>query len=81
MEDGRVGFLDFGIVSKISENVWGAVKDLVQAFVNSDYEKVADALVRMGATTEAAIDKAKFGRELQAVINKITAMQPEVSMC
>ena len=50
----------------------------MQAFVNSDYEKVADALVKMGATTEATIDKAKFGRELQAVINKITTMQPEV---
>ena len=45
MEDGRVGFIDFGIVSKISEKVWTAVSDLVQAFVNADYEGVADALV------------------------------------
>ena len=53
----------------------------MQAFVNSDYEKVADALVKMGATTETTIDKTKFGRELQAVINKITTMQPEVCIC
>ena len=57
------------------------MQDLVQAFVNSDYEKVADALVKMGATTETTIDKTKFGRELQAVINKITTMQPEVCIC
>jgi aarF domain-containing kinase len=79
LEDGRVGFLDFGIVSKISEKVWSAVSDLVQAFVNADYEGVADALVRMGATT-SSVDKVKFGRELEAVIVKITTMQPEVSI-
>ena len=46
LEDGRIGFLDFGIVSKISERVWKAVSDLVQAFVTTDYVGVADALVR-----------------------------------
>jgi aarF domain-containing kinase len=116
LEDGRIGFLDFGIVSKISERVWKAVSDLVQAFVASDYVGVADALVsgpsspwfcfsglhlythlsppsslplprplpiarqvRMGATT-STVDKVKFGRELEAVIQKITTMQPEVTI-
>jgi aarF domain-containing kinase len=51
----------------------------VQAFVNADYEGVADALVRMGATS-GTVDKAKFGRELEAVIRKISTIQPEVTI-
>jgi len=79
LEDGRVGFLDFGIVSKISEPVWAAVSDLVRAVATTNYEMAADALVRMGATT-ATVDRVKFGRELEAVIEKITTMQPEVTI-
>lgn len=33
----------------------------------------------MGATT-ATVDRAKFGRELEDVITKITSMQPEVAI-
>jgi aarF domain-containing kinase len=33
----------------------------------------------MGATT-STVDKVKFGRELEAVIQKITTMQPEVTI-
>jgi aarF domain-containing kinase len=77
LEDGRIGFLDFGIVGKFSEKVRTALGDLTQAFVESDYSQVASALVRMGATS-GTVDEVKFGRELEEVIQKITMLTPDV---
>lgn len=33
LEDGRVGFIDFGIVGKVSDNVWKALGTLTESFV------------------------------------------------
>ena len=38
---------------------------------------MASALVRMGATS-GPVDEAKFGRELEEVILKISAMTPDL---
>ena len=46
-------------------------------FGKSDYTGVASALVRMGATT-GPVDEVKFGRELEEVILKISAMTPDL---
>lgn len=77
LEDGRVGFIDFGIVGKISDNFRTAISNLFEAFVVGDYQNVAKALVQMGAT-KTNVDIVKFGRELEVVIQKITMLQPEI---
>ena len=77
LEDGRIGFIDFGIVGKISERVWGGINDLVIAFVNDDFRGVADALVRIGAT-DTSINVDKFGEELREVVMKITNLEGTV---
>lgn len=77
LEDGRVGFIDFGIVGKISPQVWASLGDLVQSFVVQDYRGVAKALVGMGAA-DGQVDLERFGRELEVVVSKITALQPEI---
>ena len=77
LEDGRVGFIDFGIVGKISPQVWASLGDLVQSFVVQDFRGVAKALVGMGAA-DGKVDLDKFGDQLEAVVSKITALQPEI---
>jgi predicted unusual protein kinase regulating ubiquinone biosynthesis (AarF/ABC1/UbiB family) len=37
LRDGRVGFIDFGIVGRISPGVWGAVQIFFQATASRDY--------------------------------------------
>ena len=32
LDDGRIGFIDFGIVGKLSPKVWGALEELTGAF-------------------------------------------------
>jgi len=77
LEDGRIGFIDFGIVGTLSDTVWSGVNDLIPAFVNDDFVGIADALVRIGAT-DITVDKEKFGNELRDVVEKITNMQANV---
>lgn len=77
LEDGRVGFIDFGIVGRISPTVWNSLGLLVESFVAGDFQGVARALVGMGAA-EQTVDVDKFGRELQVVIDRISSLQPEL---
>jgi len=79
LQDGRVGFIDFGIVGKISEKVWASVGRLVQSFVLEDFRGMAEALVDMGAA-EQTVDATKFGQDLEAVVRRISAMTPEVQI-
>jgi len=77
LEDGRIGFIDFGIVGRVSEKVWNAVGRLVQGFIVEDFRDMAAALVDMGAAEES-VDLDKFGNELEAVVRRITEMQPQI---
>ena len=79
LEDGRVGFIDFGIVGKISDKVWTAMTSLLQSLVLEDYQGVASALITMGATA-TYIDKKSFGDELESVVRRIMTLQPEVAV-
>ena len=75
--DGRIGFIDFGIVGRISEKVWNGLNDLLQSFITEDYSGIAKALVSIGAT-ESSIDIESFGKELKEVVEKITQIQTNV---
>jgi len=79
LEDGRIGFIDFGIVGKLSETVWNAMDNLLKSFILEDFNGVAKALIQMGATSDK-IDEVQFANELAEVITKITQLTPEVSV-
>merc|ERR1719222_1836682 len=55
LEDGRVGFIDFGIVGRVPPKVWSAVESLGVAFASSDADGIARSLIAMGAT-DAEVD-------------------------
>lgn len=65
LRDGRVGFIDFGQVGRISPGTWNSVQALLASTVTNDYETMAKALVTMGATKER-VDIEAFARDLKA---------------
>mmetsp|Transcript_4740 Transcript_4740/g.6509 ORF Transcript_4740/g.6509 Transcript_4740/m.6509 type:complete len:552 (-) Transcript_4740:731-2386(-) len=77
LEDGRIGFIDFGIVGKISDSFRNAIYDLFAALMEDNFREVANALVRMGATNDS-VDVDRFGAELREVVKKINDIQPEL---
>jgi len=79
LEDGRVGFIDFGIVGKISSETFNAVSELSTALAVGDYRGMAQALCNMGAADEK-VDVVKFGKDIERVLNNIATVQPNVSV-
>ena len=64
LEDGRVGFIDFGIVGRISKKTWRAMTGLMEAMSNENYRNMAKCLIAMGAT-DTAVDEGAFARDLE----------------
>ena len=50
LPDGRVGFIDFGIVGRISPVTFVSVEKFLQSIQLQNYDMMAKALVTMGAT-------------------------------
>ena len=50
LEDGRIGFIDFGIVGRIDPTVWRAMAAFFDAFGRQDYLAMARAMATLKAT-------------------------------
>ncbi|KAG2391666.1 putative aarF domain-containing protein [Vigna angularis] len=64
LRDGRIGFLDFGIVGRISPKTWAAMEVFLGSIAIEDYDSMASALIEMGATNKD-IDTKAFARDLE----------------
>lgn len=78
LRDGRVGFIDFGIVGRVSEKTFSAVNELSTALAMGDYNGMAQALCNMGATDET-VDIAKFGRDIENVMTNLMTTNVNVA--
>lgn len=76
LNDGRVAFIDFGIVGTIPEATASAMLDFVKAFPAGDMGGVAAALSGMGFT-EDDVDVESFARDLGEVFDSVESMDPD----
>jgi len=77
LRDGRVAFIDFGIVGAIPPKIWDAIQDLSLSFSNMNYQGMAAALVAMGAT-KSEVDVDKFGQDIKRILSNIDKMDSEM---
>ena len=52
LSDGRIGFLDFGIVGRFPRERREQITDYLMAFAAGDFRKLADVMVAMGSAGE-----------------------------
>lgn len=64
LEDGRIGFIDFGIVGRLSNSTWEGLTSLAVCIPNEDFSALALALSKIGATKER-IDLNLFAQDLE----------------
>jgi len=67
--DGRIGFIDFGIVGKISDKVWKALVSLTICLPLQDYLQIAQALVDIGMTDQE-VDVPAFARDIESMVKE-----------
>lgn len=79
LDDGRIGFIDFGIVGRVSDKTFKAVSELSTALALGDYRGMAEALCNMGATDEE-VDLDKFGSDIETVMKRIANVQPDITI-
>eukprot|EP00980_Cylindrotheca_fusiformis_P009080 scaffold1965_cov110-Cylindrotheca_fusiformis.AAC.3 len=79
LEDNRIGFIDFGIVGRVSDKTFQAVNELSTAFSLGDFKGMAEALCNMGAADEN-VDTDKFGRDIEMVLRRIATVQPDLTV-
>lgn len=77
LRDGRVGFIDFGIVGRISPSTWGAVQAFLMSVGSGEYRAMAGALAQMGAT-DAEVDVDMFARDLEQIFEAVQSLDAEV---
>ncbi|XP_038980827.1 uncharacterized aarF domain-containing protein kinase At5g05200, chloroplastic [Phoenix dactylifera] len=77
LRDGRIGFLDFGIVGQISPKTWAAMEIFLESFATEDYEAMASSLIQMGATEED-VDVKAFARDLEKLFSSIQDLDTEI---
>lgn len=73
LTDGRVGFIDFGIVGHIRKETWGALVKFIEAQQTMDYQVMADSMVTIGAT-DGDVDTAQLAGDLRRVVSALDGM-------
>lgn len=63
LRDGRLGFIDFGIVGRISPVTFQALEAFLVSTMAADYDTMARALVTMGVTQEAVVIEVRHVHE------------------
>lgn len=77
LEDGRVGFIDFGIVGTIKPDAWQALISFMNGKATESYESMAHALLKIGATKQE-VDVKKLASDLEAMIKRVEGMDEQL---
>lgn len=96
LPSGDVAFIDFGIVGRIKQTTWGALRGLFGSFgANAatadptrpstaiDYDAMAVALVEIGATDStvaARVDVQSFAADLKELFDSIFDLEPSLTV-
>ena len=73
LTDGRIGFLDFGIVGKLKAESWRACMGMMQALQDNNYQAMAQHMVDMEMTRGHDVDVAALANDLQRMMTSIMA--------
>ncbi|OLF38361.1 AarF/ABC1/UbiB kinase family protein [Psychrobacter sp. Cmf 22.2] len=74
LTDGRIGFLDFGIVGKLKAESWRACMGMMQALQDNNYQAMAQHMIDMEMTHgRSNVDAQDLANDLQRMMKTIMA--------
>ncbi|TGK06275.1 AarF/ABC1/UbiB kinase family protein [Leptospira fletcheri] len=79
LRDGTVGFIDFGIVGRISPKIWEGLMIFLEGLATNRPERIAKGLIRMDSTAEG-VDEKKLAQDLGKVFDEMSEMVLGIQM-
>ncbi len=76
LTDGRVGFIDFGIVGQLKPEVWQSAINFMQALQTTDYALMAENMVKMGMTN-TAVDLKVLEKDIENMFKTLLMTDPQ----
>lgn len=75
LEDGRIGFIDFGIVGKLKPESWQAALGFMQALQENNFDNMAKHMVGMGMT-QSKVDEQRLANDLRQMVDMLLGTEP-----
>jgi predicted unusual protein kinase regulating ubiquinone biosynthesis (AarF/ABC1/UbiB family) len=79
LENGKIGFIDFGIVGRIAPGTWEAVSDFISSIMIGDFLGMAKAMVNIGVTDRDVNAKA-LADDIQSLYQRLDSMVPDYTI-
>ena len=76
LEDGRIGFIEFGIVGQLKPEVWTACIAFMDALQKTDYQAMAENMLKMGMTHNK-VDVQVLAQDLERLFNGVLMADPQ----
>ncbi len=75
LEDGRIGFIDFGIVGRIERTAWQAMFTFFEAIAGANFQLMAESMAKIGMTDEA-VDVDRLARDIEKLYSRLIDIDP-----
>ncbi len=75
LNDGRVGFIDFGMVGRIKPEVWQATFALIGAISEENYQLMAESMLTIGVTRDE-VDVNALARDIRKLFSTLNSLEP-----
>lgn len=79
LTDGRLGFIDFGIVGRIAPETWSATMQFMESMNTGDFKQMAESMSVIGMT-KRVVDKVALAADLELIYGAATQVDPEAVM-
>lgn len=79
LRDGRIGFIDFGIVGRIRPQTWESMSKFIWAIGQENYKEMAEAMVGIGMT-DHEVDVQRLEKDIQNLYAAMNTVMPEVDI-
>jgi ubiquinone biosynthesis protein len=73
LADGKLGFIDFGMVGRLSKKTQSAIANMFLALATEDYDRLAYEYIEL-STQSIDIDRDEFARDLRLILSPFFGM-------
>jgi len=75
LKDGRIGFIDFGIVGRIERDAWKAMFTFFEAISAGNFRLMAESMATIGMTREA-VDIDRLAHDIEKLYTRLVDIDP-----